>query len=52
MTDNSNNNNYPQAHNKNAPTTANPKIQEAAAPTSDQQDLLEPEKIGDFIIGK
>lgn len=50
MTDNSNN--YTNAQHKNAPTTANPRNQETAAPTNEQQDLLEPEKIGDFIIGK
>ena len=50
MTDNNNSNYAPTS--KLPPTTSITKNHESAVPSLEQQDLLEPEKVGDFIIGK
>jgi len=38
--------------NNNKTSTTTTKNQESTAPSNEQSDLLEPEKIGDFIVGK
>eukprot|EP00347_Sterkiella_histriomuscorum_P002434 403368169 len=49
MSENNNNNNINKV---SSTATTTIKNQESTAPSNEQSDLLEPEKIGDFIVGK